>query len=119
MVHCWVRGILVDNFPFRRLNVERKGDRRRLRRFTVVPDPVEVIRIVGTPGEEDLVIFFLRPGSNAITGITWMCRQFGPFNFGWITFLDFSHPAFVRCDVVWVAHRILISAIYIHDRVSE
>ena len=66
MIHAGLRGVLVDGFPFAATHVKSEGDRRRLRRNSVVADAVVVIRIVAPAGEIYLLVFLRTAGCDAI-----------------------------------------------------
>src|ERR1700690_2249258 len=99
MIHGWIRSVVVDGFPFAGVQIEVEGDRRWLGRLAVVADAVVIVRVIGTTGEIDFLIFLRTTSSDAVTRRARGLGQLGPFDSSPVVMVDLAHPAFIGGNV--------------------
>src|SRR5499427_4044528 len=119
MVHRSIWRVFVDRLPLAAAEIERKREWRRLRGLAVISDSIVVVGVIRAPGEVDPIVFLGCDGSNSITCRTRVLGHLGPFDLRYLGLVDFSHPALVRSQILWIRTvRILVRAIDVDNGVS-
>src|SRR6516164_6527448 len=95
MIHGWIGGIVVEQFPFFAAQVVGEARRGRCGWFAVIANTVVVIRSVGATREINPRVFLAAARGDTKGCLARMIRQLGPFNLGRIMVVDLALPAFV------------------------